>query len=35
MALMTGAGHYRMLDDPARFNALSADALRSFEKPER
>jgi pimeloyl-ACP methyl ester carboxylesterase len=35
VALMKGAGHYLMLDDPARFNALLADALRSFEKPER
>ena len=35
MALVKGAGHYRMLDDPARFNALPADALRSFEKPVR
>lgn len=37
---MKGAGHYLtlddlMLDDPARFSALRADALRSFEKPER
>jgi pimeloyl-ACP methyl ester carboxylesterase len=35
VALMKGAGHYLMLDDPARFNALLADALRSFEKPEQ
>ena len=38
-APMKGAGHYLtlddlMLDDPGRFNALLAHALRSFEKPE-
>lgn len=33
VALMKGAGHYLMLEDPARFNALLADALRQFEKP--
>ncbi len=33
VALMKGAGHYLMLEDPTRFNALLSDALRSFEKP--
>jgi len=32
-ALMKGAGHYLMLDDPTRFNALLADALSQLEKP--
>ena len=32
VALMKGAGHYLMLEDPARFNALLADALRQLEK---
>ena len=33
VALMKGAGHYLMLEDPVRFNALLADALRQLEKP--
>jgi pimeloyl-ACP methyl ester carboxylesterase len=33
VALMKGAGHYLMLEDPARFNALLADALSPLEKP--
>jgi pimeloyl-ACP methyl ester carboxylesterase len=33
VALMKGAGHYLMLEDPARFNALLADVLRQLEKP--
>jgi pimeloyl-ACP methyl ester carboxylesterase len=33
VALMKGAGHYLMLEDPPRFNALLADALPRFEKP--
>jgi len=33
VALMKGAGHYLMLEDPGRFNALLADALSRFEKP--
>jgi sigma-B regulation protein RsbQ len=28
--IMKGSGHYPMLEDPARFNELLADALRSF-----
>ncbi len=32
VALMKGAGHYLMLEDPTRFNALLADALRELEK---
>jgi pimeloyl-ACP methyl ester carboxylesterase len=33
VALMKGAGHYLMLEDPDRFNALLADALSQLEKP--
>jgi pimeloyl-ACP methyl ester carboxylesterase len=33
VALMKGAGHYLMLEDPVRFNALLADALSRLEKP--
>jgi pimeloyl-ACP methyl ester carboxylesterase len=33
VALMKGAGHYLMLEDPPRFNALLADALSQLEKP--
>jgi pimeloyl-ACP methyl ester carboxylesterase len=30
---MKGAGHYLILEDPVRFNALLADALRQLERP--
>jgi sigma-B regulation protein RsbQ len=33
--IMKGSGHYPMLEDPARFNELLADALRSFESKNR
>jgi pimeloyl-ACP methyl ester carboxylesterase len=33
VALMKGAGHYLMLEDPDRFNALLTDALSQLEKP--
>ena len=35
VALMKGAGHYLMLEDPVRFNALLADALSRLEKPHK
>ena len=33
VALMKGAGHYLMLEDPVRFNALLAEALSHLERP--